>query len=363
VYVVPATGGEPKRLTFDKCYLRGKPVWSADGRDIIFASPRGGLDSLWRIKATGGTPERLEGVGTSVLEPAVAGRGERLAYVNISAQINLWFLPLGDARHALKPPHLLFATKGQAGLSYVSPSDGKIAFESTQSGYHEIWAVDREGLHPTQLTYLNGISGSPRWSFDGRFMAFDYHPKERSEIYLGDPSGGVPHIFPTISGADNTEPSFSRDGKWLYFSSNPGSAITQVWKAPFPSGGSPVQLTKNGGVKPAESGDGFVYFARTFYGDEIWKVPANGGDETLVMKGTGLEDSWNWSLSPLGIYFMNGHGKRTLFFYEFATQKTFPIFTMAKIAFHPAVTPDGKSIVFSQVDQGDQSIMLVNHFR
>ena len=54
------------------------------------------------------------------------------------------------------------------------------------------------------------------------------------------------------------------------------------------------------------------------------------------MKGTGLRDSWNWSLSPTGIYFMNRNGNRTLCFYEFATQKTFPLVSIEKPASQPA---------------------------
>jgi hypothetical protein len=130
-------------------------------------------------------------------------------------------------------------------------------------------------------------------------------------------------------------------------------------------------LTKNGGVSPIESADGFVYYARTFNTDEIWKIPAGGGEETLVMKGTGLSDYANWTLSPGGIHFIRT-GRADLpdptlgdaiFFYEFATRKSFPVIFLEKIILHPAVAPDGKFIIFSQIDQWDQTIMLVNHFR
>src|SRR5262249_44745179 len=40
IYVVPATGGEARRLTFDNRMIGGAPAWSADGRDIVFSSGR-----------------------------------------------------------------------------------------------------------------------------------------------------------------------------------------------------------------------------------------------------------------------------------------------------------------------------------
>jgi Tol biopolymer transport system component len=363
LYVVAAAGGEPRRLTFDKRDIYGAPSWTPDSREIIFPSSRGGLSALWRIAASGGVPRRVEGVGTSAFEPAVALKNHRLAYRNELVHVNLWVVPLRDAKHATQTPQLLLSTKGQTGLPYFSPDGRKIVFESTQSGYNEIWTANSDGSNPAQLTFLNGYSGTPRWSYDGRFVAFDYRPADHSEIYLVEVSGGPPHLLRTIPGADNTVPSWSHDGKWLYFSSNRGNGPTQVWKVPYPAGDTPVQLTKNGGVSPIESADGFVYYPRTLHTDEIWKIPASGGEETLVMKGTGLSDCWSWALAPAGIYFMKeGEWNGDLVYYEFATHKTFLV-SHEKSGGSPALAPDGKSVVFSQLDQVDQTIMLVNHFR
>ena len=153
-----------------------------------------------------------------------------------------------------------------------------------------------------QLTFLKGVAGTPRWSNDGRSVAFDFRPNQHSEIYKVDLSGGPPRFIPTIPGADNVVPSWSRDGKWIYFSSNRGNEPNQIWKVPD-AGGTPIQLTRAGGTSPNESADGFVYYSKTFRSDEIWKVPAGGGEETLVIKSPGL-DAFSWALGPAGIYFI-----------------------------------------------------------
>jgi Tol biopolymer transport system component len=362
LYVMGATGSVPKRLTFDRRDIDGAPAWTPDSREIIFSSSRGGLSALWRIAASGGEPRRVEGVGTSAFKPAVALKMQRLAYSSALEHVNLWMVPLRDAKHAAQAAQLLFATKGKIFLPHFSSDGRKIVFESTQSGYDEIWTVNSDGSNPAQLTFLNGTSGTPHWSYDGRFVAFDYRPADHSEIYLVEVSGGPPHILPTVPGADNTVPSWSRDGKWLYFSSNRGNETTQVWKVPYPAGAAAVQLTKNGGVGPVESADGFVYYAKTLSTDEIWKIPAGGGQETPVMRGTGLGFWTDWALSPAGIYFVKREWNGNLFYYEFATRKTFLV-SHEKFGGNPALAPDGKSIVFSQLDQADQTILLVNHFR
>ena len=51
-----------------------------------------------------------------------------------------------------------------------------------------------------------------------------------------------------------------------------------------------------------------------------------------------------------------------LFFYEFDTRKVLSLMSLEKRAVEPAVSPDGKSVIFFQIDQWEQTIMLVNHF-
>ena len=50
-------------------------------------------------------------------------------------------------------------------------------------------------------------------------------------------------------------------------------------------------------------------------------------------------------------------------FHEFKTKKTFSLMTFQKAAINPAVTPDGHSLAYVQIDQAESTIMLVSHFR
>ena len=364
VYVVAATGGEARRLTFDNRMIDSAPAWAPDGRDIIFVSGRAGVSTLWRVSGSGGTPRRVEGVGNSVTGPAISLSGHRLAYTSSSFHLNLWSVPLAQPGRMAHAPRLLFASKGGAGLPAYSADGKRIAFESEQSGYDEIWTMNSDGSDPQQLTFLRGESGTPRWSFNGRFVAFDYRPAERSEIYVTNYSGGQPRLLPTAAGANNTVPSWSRDQKWVYFASSRGNEPTQIWKAHFPDGGA-IQLTRDGGNYPTESADGFVYYSKSLTSDEIWKIPAEGGAETLVLKAPGLDCFCNTAVAPTGIYAIlqaPEHG-RNLSFYDFASKRMTKVLDLEKFAINPAVSPDGRSLLYVQLDQHDSTLMLVNHFR
>jgi len=61
--VVPAQGGEARRLTSDSRDIH--PDWSPDGHWVAFDSSRGGPRCVWRVAASGGQPEPLtKGAGS-----------------------------------------------------------------------------------------------------------------------------------------------------------------------------------------------------------------------------------------------------------------------------------------------------------
>ena len=70
-----------------------------------------------------------------------------------------------------------------------------------------------------QLTNMSGICGSPRWSPDGRWIAFDTEVENHDHIFVVDAEGRNLHAI-THGDSDNFVPSWSRDGKAIYFASN-----------------------------------------------------------------------------------------------------------------------------------------------
>jgi Tol biopolymer transport system component/DNA-binding winged helix-turn-helix (wHTH) protein len=364
LYLIPANGGETKRLTTDSVYIGSAPAWSTDSQDIIFTSMRAGMTALWRVSTSGGEPRRVAGLGALAFSPAISPKGNRLAFVNAIANSNLWTIDLSDPVRAASAAHPTVNSKGSNGLPSFSPDGQRIAFESTRSGFNEIWTAGSDGSNPTQVSFFRGDSGTPRWSYDGHHIAFDSRPKDHHDIYVADVSGTLVKKVVTFEGEDNFVPSWSRDGKWIYFGSTHASEQSDLWKIGFP-GGTPVRLTTRGGIDATESEDGFIYFLRTQNSDEVWRVPMQGGPEQLVMKGTGLTCWCHLAVGKTGMYFTRNESPRhiAIYFYEFRTKKLYRIAGVKEFSGNIALAPDGKSLVYAQLDLLDETIMVMNHFR
>jgi Tol biopolymer transport system component/DNA-binding winged helix-turn-helix (wHTH) protein len=367
LYVVPTTGGAPKRLTFDNAWLNAPPAWTPDGRDIVFTSLRGGSWTLWRVSASGGTPRPVPGVGTNAVLPSISPKGNQLVYQQGSGKLNIWRVNLRDEKHRRGTPAIVISEKGGNGRPHFSPDGKRIAFESARLGHSDIWACNSDGSNCGQLTSLHGVAGAARWSPDGRYIAFEFRPKEHSEIYLLEVGSGVPRLLTTLPGADNGGPNWSRDGKWIYFYSDRGGGPFQLWKIQV-NGGSPVQVTKNGGVFAAESADGrFLYYSK-FERSGIWRIPLNGGEEIHVLDRPAGDAWWDWALTRNGIYFFdesNKGAKAGVKFFDFATRERTSISAAASSSFGLAVSPDGRSILYShyEAESDESNIMLVKNFR
>src|SRR5262249_24381249 len=136
------------------------------------------------------------------------------------------------------------------------------------------------------------------------------------DIYVIGSSGGKP-IRVTTGAASKYRPSWSRDGRWIYYCSTQ-TGRPQVWKI-RPAGGGEIDVTRNGGCVPFESDDGRdLYYAKE---TELWKMPAQGGPEVKVL-GPILQSCF--ALANRRLYFIDpsspGHLKPRLNFMDFATR-------------------------------------------
>jgi Tol biopolymer transport system component/DNA-binding winged helix-turn-helix (wHTH) protein len=363
IFVVSVTGGEPRRLTSDNAQVL-KPAWTADGREIIFSSTRAGGDfGLWRISASGGTPERLAVGGHYAHVACISRQGNRLAYVQSSPGCNIYRIGISDSASANLPIKLTTATRIDCAPQY-SPDGKKIVFQSDRSGSNEIWMCDSDGSHLVQVTSLNGFSGTPRWSPNGQQIAFDSYPGGKGSIYVINAEGGTPRPIVTDE-SDNFVPSWSRDGRSIYFASN-RTGESQVWKVPAEGGGA-VQVTRQGGGLAFESLDGKYVYYRKEYTPGIWRVPVGGGEETQVFDSFNSELFGDWAVVNDGIYFINPDAREgvAIEFFNFATRQIKQVAGLGKISIYEhciAVSPDRRQILYTQgLVAGD--IMLVENFR
>ena len=86
----------------------------------------------------------------------------------------------------------------------------------------------------------------------------------------------------TTDAADDAMPSWSPDGKWIYFASS-RTGRQEVWKVRA-TGGSAEQVTRNGGACVFPSADGtHIYYTKHDGDAELWTVAVEGGDERQLL--------------------------------------------------------------------------------
>jgi Tol biopolymer transport system component len=353
---------QPKQLTNENTTIGG-PVWTRNGRDIIFATTRGLRSSgLYRIAASGGRPEQL-GIASDGWAPAISSHGNRLAYARPLLDVNIWRVQLpvaGGAKTHSEP--IISSSRLEANAQY-SPDGKRIAFASDRSGSMEIWVSDNQGSNAVQMTSLGRAeSGTPRWSPDGRRIAFDWNVAGHWDIYTVSASGGNARRM-TTDPFDHAIPSYSRDGKWLYFASS-ATGRNEIWRMPA-DGGTAVQVTKKGGHVAFESTDGkWLYYTKSDDTTSLWKMPAGGGEETQVAPSV---QSRAFAVTDSGIYFIAPAKHGNMASIEFLSLKSNVPKTVLALTRPPwlglTVSPENRSLLYTQYDQAGSDLMLIENFR
>ena len=112
---------------------------------------------------------------------------------------------------------------------HLSPDGRRVAFvvttlsEAKDEYLSTIWMVDSVGGEPRRFTTGNKRDLAPRWSPDGRFLAFttDREAKKKTQLYLMPADGGEPHRLSNLPmGVSN--PAWSPDSTRIVITSRVG---------------------------------------------------------------------------------------------------------------------------------------------
>ncbi|MBS1788170.1 MAG: serine/threonine-protein kinase [Acidobacteria bacterium] len=228
IWTVAVAGGEPVAVTDDKAQ-DGSPIWAPDGRGLYYCSNRNGRLSLWRVQIDEHSG-RLLGEAEPLQAPAFYGMmlsfsrdGKRIVYGNRIASSNIkrigfnlqrgettgesswmtqstkratnqdispdgqWltYYIFGDPQFDIfvskvGEPDKIFQITNDAHIDRAprwSPDGKRIAFFSDQTGKYEIWTINPDGSDRRQMTFSREDQPGfldPAWSRDGTRMLFAY---------------------------------------------------------------------------------------------------------------------------------------------------------------------------------------------
>jgi Tol biopolymer transport system component len=364
LFVINLRSLREERMTSDQRSILSE-AWTPDGKWLLFSSNRAGSHSLWMISASGGAPERLPGIGENTSEPSFSADGTRLVYSQFFSDTNIWRFAVNGSKPVSQAPKRLIASTQYDSSPQYSPDGTRVAFRSGRSGFHEIWTADAETGHATQVTNVAGsLTGTPRWSPDGQWIAMDSRPFGQPDIFVVKSTGGALRRL-TFDPSEDVVPSWSHDGNWIYFASR-RSGSWQVWKVSANGEPKTVQVTKEGGFAAFESPDAkYVYYAKGRSVPGLWRIALDTGREEPVLDRIEPGFWGYWAIGKTGIYFVERTDYRspaTLNFFDLATRTATKLYTLDKppipadSAF--ALSPDERYVLLTQVDQSGSDLLI-----
>jgi dipeptidyl aminopeptidase/acylaminoacyl peptidase len=277
------------------------------GGDVEALDPTSG--QVWR--------RHLSSTTETVSQADCTRDGSRIAYLDLDTS---------DTKHrqiaiaGAQPRSQPFTIEGAVQGITWSPNDDKITFSEVvaQTDY-QLWVVDVATGEQRQIASGQGIPGSPRWSPDGREIAFDVDVGGRYAVFVTDiSSNSTPRGITAVQAGVN-EPDWSPDGRSLIATASGTQQVTQIVTVD-PASGNAQALTSSQVLKslPRYSPDGryvafegspLVPFARLAalrrdnFG--VWLMNADGSGERPLTdtaidaillgwctRGAWLDSSW-----------------------------------------------------------------------
>jgi serine/threonine protein kinase/Tol biopolymer transport system component len=162
----------------------GFPVWSADGKYVIYAAERGMRNDIYRKTWDGsGGEERLTNTGKSPYTRSITPDGKKLAFAQDG---DIWTLDLDGGGKSSA-----FMETASTEFNPVFSPDGRyIAYESNESGRYEVFITS----YPSKSGKWQVSSGggtNPNWDPSGKILYF----AQGTSIYAVDIRPGASFDF------------------------------------------------------------------------------------------------------------------------------------------------------------------------
>lgn len=269
------------------------PEWSPDGQWIAFLGARGATPAsgerpkaqLYLMPLFGGEAAALTELSGAVTALAWAPDSARIAYV---ADV-----PLTDAEEKKQK----------------DKDDARVIDKDYR--FSHLWVVDARSKEKHELVKPDGVLSDPQWSPDGARLAYVSRPTPKaddgslSDIYIARADGsGAPRKLVENEGPDQ-DPRWSPDGKWIAF--NSGEARNATLHVPHlkvvsAEGGVPRELIADPDssaeqIQWARDGAAIYFHAGHHTTAQIYKIGVAGGVPQAITRDEAVIESFSISAS------------------------------------------------------------------
>ena len=317
IFVADADGANAQRIFIAAPGLHSHYLsWSPDGRFLYFSHglPPNEMD-VWRVRATGGRPERItshnarvgypvpvddrtllytttddDGTGpwlymmdveervpirlsagvehfVSIAASAeIAGQSRRLVVTVSNPSVQLWSVPLTSSISDEGSASRLSLPTARSAAPRFAP-DSTLVYLAARGGADGLWRLSAAGASELWRPTEGAVVGAAAISPAGGSICFPVHRQGCSSLRCTTGDGGAVQTLAEsldVRGA----PSWSPDGEWIAIAARDGEAV-HVFKVPA-EGGPPVRLVDSVSSNPVWSPDGtFILYSGTPRGRSV----------------------------------------------------------------------------------------------
>ena len=343
---------ELEQLTSEHISINGFD-WSPDASSLIYGSDKSGLYKLWEVNLATKESNIMQVGDYQMVMPRVAETGKTV-YAKMKDNVNIWTYNLKN-----KTAKAWRATNDLNLNPVVSPNGKKVAFTMNKDRKFEIWVSNLDGSQAVPITNFMGQHiNAPRWSPDSESIVFQGFLDGQADIYQVNALGGVP-VNLTKSGADDHTPFFAKNNI-IYFSSNRGGEWG-IWKMNV-NGTSVIQVVGKNAYAPQVSRDESTIFYCKKDNFGLWAYDLEKEEERLVIEPFHPMHWGSFTVVEKGIYYLNAQDKRFEYFDFDSSQSSFvyqPQARIPRLGITLHLSPDSQRLMFSQIDNHDSDIMLL----
>jgi len=252
IWRLPVAGGQPAQVSRFKDGRVLYPSIARDGSAIVFERDF----AIWKLDLKSGqaaeVPITLRGAPasagdrhlseTAFSQMALSPDGKKVAII---AHGEVFAVPAKDGG----PAERITETGGiQSDLAW-SPDSRRLAYIAQRGLSGQVMTYDFQTRRERALTSGAAFDARPSWSPDGKMLAYIRNLKELHVITFGDNATGKDATIFTgpIGRFGVSQPAWAPDGKWLAFPVTDAKSFRNIWVIP-PTGGEarPVSFLANG---------------------------------------------------------------------------------------------------------------------